>query len=286
MKRFILGLVFAISTTVATVKADTIGTVSLTLPSSPIGNPAYVTPVGTTIADSTNLGPYSYNLSNPSNSAVASLLGMNSSNGNAVQIAGFCIALTTSITEGTPYSNVAVNSITNGQLGSLTATQTTNVLKLMADYIQAGGNISKPFASSATLNDALGSAIWEVIDGKGTDSPNPFVVNGGSNDIKVAAGSPSTLAAITAGVSMANTWLTGLSTQTMEEDPTDVYALVGKNASGNAIQTQSFAVSSHLVLVPEPQALVGLAGMGLMALAIGGGASLRKRSLNALGSNG
>ena len=283
MKRLVSGLILAMSMAVGTAKGDTIGTVSIALPggSGQLGDAVSVTPVGWAAAESTNLGPYTYNVTTPSNAAVTTLLGMTPANGNSVTLSGFCISLPTGINTATTYSNVAVQSIATtgpnaGMLGGLSTTQTTNVLKLMADYAQAGGSLTNQSSSGSLLNDALGTAIWEATNGKGTDSPSPFVVNGGSNDISIQAKSPTSTATFTAAVNLANTWLSGLANQTSEENPANVVALVGYDQNGNPIQTQATVIHDPPP-VPEPGQVVGLAGMGLMALVIGGVAKSRGR---------
>ncbi len=269
MTRIVAGVIFTLSMVTGTAFADSIGTVNLLLPNGAVGDPVNVTPVGSTTAISTFFGPYDYTLSNPSNAAVATLLGANPSNGNSVTVGGFCISLTTGITTGTLYSNFAVQPIATsgpntGMLGGLSATQTTDVLKLMFDYTAAHGSLTNPSGSSSTLNDALGAAIWEATDGKGTDSPNAFVVNGGANDIKVEARGSTSSATITAAVNLANSWLAGLATQTQEENPADVFALVGFDKYGNPLQTQAIVLCPPPV--PEPGTAVGLASLSLMGL--------------------
>ena len=285
MRRFVAGLILAMSLTVGTAKGDTIGTVSVTLPggSGQLGDAVSITPAGSSSAISTNFGPYTYEITNPSNAAVSTLLGTTAANGNSVTLGGFCIALTQGIGTGITYPNFAVQSIpttgpTAGTLSGLSATQTTNVLKLMSDYTQAGGNLTSQSSSGSLLNDALGTAIWEATNGKGTDSPSPFVVNGGVNDIAIQARGATSTATLASAVSLANSWLAGLATQTTEEDPTKVFALVGFDQNGNPLQTQ-VTVLGDPPAVPEPGQAIGLAGMGLMAIAIGGVARSRKQRL-------
>ena len=211
-------------------------------------------------------------LSNPSNSAVARRCWAHEIPQTAISVTvegTSAFPLTTGIDNGNPlYSNFAVQPIATsgpnaGMLGALSATQTTNVLKLMFDYA-AQGNLTNPSGSSSTLNDALGAAIWEVTDGKGTDSPNAFVVNGGANDIKIQARGATGSSTITAAVNLANSWLAGLATQTQEENPADVFALVGFDQYGNPLQTQAIVLCPPPV--PEPGTAVGLASLSLMGL--------------------
>lgn len=286
MKRLVAGLILAMSLTVGTAKADTIGTISVTLPggSGQLGDAVSITPVGYSSPIATSFGPYTYNITNPSNTAVATLLGTTPANGNSVTLGGYCIALTQGIGTGITYPNFAVQSIPTsgpnaGTLSGLSATQTTNVLKLMADYSQAGGNLTSQAGSGSLLNDALGASIWEATNGKGTDSPSPFVVNGGVNDIAIQARGATSSATLASAVTLANSWLAGLATQTAEEDPTKVFALVGYDQNGNPLQTQVTVLQGDPPAVPEPGQTIGLAGMGLMAMVIGGVAKSRRRAV-------
>jgi hypothetical protein len=295
MKRLAPALIAAISVVAGTAfsmaaRTTRADTVTLVLPGSPIGDPVYVTPVGGSQV-ATNLGPYTYQLSSPSSVYVANLLGMNPNQlndpNNKVTKAGFCIALTTDIIEGQTYPGFGVQSISSLPSGVLTAAQTTNVLKLLYDYSLpttthvgalwgGGGDPTNPFASPETANDALGSAIWEVINGKGTDSPVPFQVNQTTNDILVKARSTTPQTTIDNAVALANSWLSVLGTQSSQEDPNSVFALVKQGVQSQAIVIQ-VSNNNQEPPVPEPGSLVGLAGMGLIGLVIGGVSVNRRR---------
>lgn len=291
-------LVFALATSA---RAQ-IGSVDLELPSSPIGDSVTVTPVGGS-GEATNAGPYTYDLSNPGNLTVANDLGLaysgNSYIATMVPKAGFCIALTTDIYENVQYTNFQLESVTPSSSGPLTATQLNNIIQLMDAYNAAGGTLTSP-QYNTWQSDALSIAIWDVLNGKGTDaagvSPSGYKINSGTgNDIAVSWTSDSNSSDTTGyAVYQANQWLASLTSASASLPSGDfLFALDGTNADNNEglpkpVQNQSIvlalgsSMTDSSVGTPEPKDLKSLAGLALAALAAASVVGLRRRNNLAL----
>lgn len=296
-KIFTLGsLLFFVAAMASIARADSsIGTVSLMLPGSPIGDAVTVTPVGGS-GEATDAGPYTYDLSDPSTALVGMDLGLAfPSNGATVTKSGFCIALTIDIYEGVTYSGFKVEPAAVSP--TLSASQLNNIIQLMDAYNAAGGSLTSP-TYNTSISDALSIAIWESLNGTGHDGTSSgYQVNyaGESSpsaaDITVSWGSSSTPAvdSTSYAVYLANKWLGALTSAPASLPSGDfLFALDGSSATApgypTPVQNQSIVLAlgssqmNNSVGTPEPKDAKSLCDLVILGLAAGIVVAFRRRS--------
>jgi hypothetical protein len=273
MRRCIPVVVLVVLATAGTAFGEFYGTVDMTvgLP----GNNQTAT-FSWASGEEVYVGPYQYNLSNPTGT-VSSLLG-----GNSLVVNGFCVDFTTNIYVGPSYKTDVLDlgdpgTLHNLPVGSSIDSIVPHIEELMYEYQNAGGTPATP--TSSPLGTALQYALWEV-----TNAPATAPYNVGNNLISDSYGEtsasdsvvPSSLTGVTLPAQIANFWLNNM-------DPGDtyykndsfwllgngIYALVPED--GSQIQSVVIALgySHNYSGTPEPMGLVALAGLALCGLPVG-----------------
>ncbi len=244
---------------------------------------------------STAAGPYQYNLSgvDPADAAVLQLNGSGPTYSGTVY--GFCIQLLTDIYVGTNNPGFTLSSTIPSAVA--TAGQVSDLLYLMKEYSSAPTNgmfnVPSGPANSATAakGDALTIAIWEVLNGTGTDAgPQKYnivatgagVPSPNANDITVHFATADT----TSIVNQANLWLAGVTPTGPPSaglPSSDLYALLNPSVQD---QTVTFVTGggSSLAPVPEPTDARSLVGLVFLGLAAGAVVMVRRRPAVAVSS--
>ncbi len=250
------------------------------------GDPLSVTPVGGG-SESTVAGPYPYTIVNMGTPPSSQLIPDRPSFSNPYL--GFCIALTENINYGQSatflvttlqYDLVGENS-SNAQRGQI---QASNVLALIQDYVNFGGNPMNPV--KGTLSDALTIAIWDAVNAN--NSNGILHVNGASDPNLVIGNIGVSWSYSDTAVKDANLWLSTLSSTA---DMTNVNSTVTTNTqyqaanvyaldNANGVQDQSLVIAfgnGPNTPVPEPRDVASLSGLSLIGLLVGGLFSIRRR---------
>lgn len=252
MKRLTPTLLLAATMIAGTARADSL---TLTFVAG-LGNTVNVAAPGRA-SQSVIAGPYSYDLSKSTQPPI-------NSSSKPQLYDGFCIDFNDTIAPKDS-ATFQVESLTSYNEGS-------KIQGLLYQYALAA-DPSNPL--SALTNpvkgvdaDALSIAIWEVETEKAGGTG--LINTNAKTDLTVSGFSDGMTSQI---VSLANTWLADLTSSTVEKNQSDVEAYALVDNAWDPLQAQCVVVG----FVPEPAAYVGLAGMGLMGLAIGGVVALRKR---------
>jgi hypothetical protein len=226
------------------------------------------------------IGPYTYSVWNPVNSAGNTLLTTTFSGATSskpTNVTGFCVDYVNNIDVGPAYIANVLSLGDPGSLQSLGAgtasvsAVATEIKQLMTEYETLPG--ANPYAPAAnTSSTALQLALWAVVTDKTLDPTNvgnaqgAFYVPGGSTVANLSSTDP---------VQVANAMLQGMPA-TLVDPGLGVYSLVPTD--GDQIQSLvlTFGSFGPQTSVPEPVSLVGLCGLALCGLPIGARAIRRR----------
>jgi hypothetical protein len=223
---------------------------------------------------STAAGPYQYNLTGV-DSADAAVLGLNGSGPTySGTVYGFCIQLLTDIYVGTSNPGFKLSSMIPSNVA--TPGQVSDLLYLMKEYsssptngmfnVQAGAANS----ANAAKGDALTIAIWEVLNGTGTDtSGQDYNIIGYSGTNTPASPSPND---ITVHFATADVTPSGAPTGLPS---TDLYALLNDTVQDQTVTFVTGGGNSNPV--PEPNDAKSLVGLVFLGLAAGATVIIRRR---------
>jgi hypothetical protein len=218
------------------------------------------------------IGPYTYSVWNPINSAGHSLLSStfsSATSSNPTQVTGFCVDYVNNIYTGTTYTANVLSLGDPGSLQSLgsgtanVSAVATEIKQLMTEYETLPG--ADPYAPAVNKSStAFQLALWAVVTDKTLnptnigDSQGAFYVPGGSTVANLSSTDP---------VQVANALLQGMS-GTLVDPGLGVYSLVPTD--GDQIQSLVLTFGSFTrQSAPEPASLVGLCGLALCGLPIG-----------------
>jgi hypothetical protein len=285
-----LGAVLLVVSALAkSVCAQSLGTVSLTLP-TPSSDYAGVTTSAGANLGLVYLGPYPYTLSSPAfvpaEQAVETALGFNAQGTNTPMHTGFCIALTTDINANVQYNNFQVE-LAASDTTALSSAHLNSIIQLLNDYASEPSHPSLVTPGVGEYSDALSMAIWDVLNATSSGTlkigtPGNLV----AGNISVDTSGSNDPTRVAAAIGDANGWLAALNGSPASL-PNDDYMFVldGTNASSinqaAPVQNQSLVIVSSMGFsnspVPEPKDARSLAGLGLLGLVAGGAVTFRRR---------